>query len=289
MADNTKIEWCTTTWSPVTGCTPISEGCAHCYAKRMANRLRGRYGYPADDPFKVTMHPDRLGQPSHWGKPRMVFVASMGDLFHKDVPYYFLLAVLDRIRDTPRHVFQVLTKRPGRARSATRWTSTLEYNAERQHIARMWPLPNLWLGVSAENQERWEERKREFFLTPAVVHFLSYEPALGPLVLSEDDLRQLDWVICGGESGPGARPMPPDWARALRDQCVNAGIPYFFKQHGAWTENREDAPETAPSESVYVGPERDSYRCRMMYRVGKKRAGRLLDGRVWDEMPEVKP
>ena len=244
-----KIEWTDDTWNPVTGCTPVSEGCAHCYAARMANRLRGRYGYPADEPFRVTLHPDKLDQPFRWRKPRRIFVCSMGDLFHPDVPFEFVDRITATMMARPQHVFLVLTKRP--ERMATYFET---WCVRQKFTGTVFPLPNLWLGVTAENQARWEERRADLFATPAAVHFVSYEPALGPLVLSEDDLRRLSWVVCGAESGPGARPMQIAWPRSLCDQCVNAGVKFFLKQM------RVD---------------------------GKLVKMPKLDGRVWNEMPEM--
>lgn len=208
----TKIEWTDATWSPVTGCTPISAGCEHCYARRMAMRLRGRWGYPKDEPFGVTLHPDRLDQPLRWKKPRRIFVCSMGDLFHPDVqPAWFdkCFAVMEK---ASWHTFQVLTKRPRRARLAT---CLLER------------MCNLWLGVTIESGE-YVDRINHLKTIDVPIRFLSLEPLLGPL--PNLPLAGIDWVIVGAETGPGARPMDPDWARDVRDQCRGAGIPFFFKK-----------------------------------------------------------
>jgi len=273
----TKIEWTDETWNPVTGCTKVSPGCDHCYAERMAKRLRGRCGYPADKPFRVTLHPERLRQPSHWRKPRRVFVCSMGDLFHPDVPEEFIKEILSEMRRNGRHTFLLLTKRPERACNVL-W----RYNVEHVFASgakAMWPLPNVWLGVSVEDQRTADERIPLLLGAPAARWFVSIEPLLGPVDLEEldglgmwwDALRgraaekgatgfekeydvpRLDWVIVGGESGPGARPMKPEWVRAIRDACVETGTPFFFKQWGG---------------------------------VNKKKTGRVLDGRTWDEMPK---
>jgi len=252
----TGIEWCEETWNPVTGCSKVSEGCRGCYAERMARRLAGRYGYPREEPFAVTWHPDRLGDPARWKKPRMVFVCSMGDFHHKDVREEWQDAVLGVMADCPQHTFLVLTKRP---------ENMLRY------FGKWWPLPNVWLGVTAENQMRADERIPALLRIPAARHFVSCEPMLGPVnlrqlapltvagvlwcqdgLVNQGSAALLDWVICGGESGPGARPMQAEWARGLRDQCVSAGVPFFFKQWGG---------------------------------VNKKAAGRELDGRTWDERP----
>ncbi len=286
----TKIEWTGETWNPVTGCTPISPGCAHCYAARMAKRLAGRCGYPpAPHQFDVTLHPDQLLKPMCWRKPRMVFVCSMGDLFHDDVPDEFIHRVWRTMAQAPQHTYQLLTKRPERARAIS------------NHYCWAWPN-NVWLGITAEDQAqfflRWQFSKR----CPAAVHFVSYEPGLGALVLPPDFLAlgQRGWVICGGETGPGARPMHPDWARSLRDQCADAGVPFFFKQWGSYTEL--PTPSDAKGDGRYRIVEADGevhvidHSCRvmgigtgaaLMHRIGKKRAGHLLDGVEHREYPGV--
>jgi len=249
----TKIEWADETWNPVTGCTKISEGCAHCFAKRMAQRLAGRFGYPADDPFRVTIHEDKLDQPCHWPKPRRVFVCSMGDLFHEDVPESWIsrvFGVIDQCRKAgDQHTFMILTKRPERmAEYIGKWWENDRHPAP--------VLSNLWLGVTAENQARADERIPVLLEIPAAVRFVSVEPCLSEVILepylSEYDMRPtytyyraaypgmeakpirafhgIDWVICGAETGPGARPMKLDWARSLCDQCAEGGTPFFFKR-----------------------------------------------------------
>ena len=243
--NRTKIEWAEATWNPITGCTPISEGCAHCYAQRMATRLAGRCGYPADEPFRVTVHPKRIDEPLHWKKPRRIFVCSMGDLFHDDVPYELIREVHWRIQMNPRHTFMVLTKRPSRM---------LEWY--RSNHAKGAPvLANLWIGVTAESQQRANERIPLLLQTPAAVRFVSVEPMLGSMDLEavegfEHDgiantldgcgcnkygllsrmCTPLDLVVCGAETGPGARPMKLEWARSLRDQCSATGVPFFMKK-----------------------------------------------------------
>jgi len=267
----TGIEWTQETWNPVTGCTPVSEGCEHCYAKRMANRLRGRFGYPADEPFRVTLHPDKLGDPLHWKKPRQIFVCSMGDLFHEDVPFEYIDQVLARAVLCPQHTFQVLTKRPERLLEyldSERYTARKVFDVAEECAGEpipgsfdcdhLWPLPNVWLGVTAENQRTADERIPLLLQCPAAVRFVSLEPLLGciddmedyltPLCGWPEDRAALDWVIVGAETGPGARPMDPLWARNIRDQGVRARVPFFFK--------------------------RDSS------------GSRLLDGREWNQMPE---
>lgn len=220
----TKIEWTDETWNPVTGCTPISEGCKNCYAARMANRLRGRFGYPADEPFRVTVHPDRLGDPFHWRKPRRIFVCSMGDLFHKNVPVGFIDRAFVVMAGSRRHTFIVLTKR---AAELGAWCRHQRERAAREIDYVKLPLPNVWQGVSVENADNlW--RIDELRHVPAAVRFLSLEPLLG--ALPNLDLAGIDWVIVGGETGPGARPMKPEWARAIRHDCAEAGVPFFMKQ-----------------------------------------------------------
>ena len=240
----TKIEWTDETWNPVTGCTKISAGCANCYAERMSKRLAGRFGYPADEPFRVTLHPDRLHQPDYWKKPRLVFVVSMGDLFHEDVPYEFCGRVWAHFDANPRHTFQVLTKRP-----ETMWDVA--------HNIPCGTLPNVWLGVTTENQQCADERIPILLDTPAAVRFVSVEPMLGPVNISgwlvpppphwpDHDHPWLDWVIIGCESGPGRRPMELEWAVDLVRQCQAAGVPVFVKQigvKGKVSHNPEEWPE----------------------------------------------
>jgi protein gp37 len=226
----TKIEWATDTWSPVTGCTPISEGCERCYAKRMANRLRGRFGYPADDPFRVTFHPDRLNEPLKWKKPRRIFVCSMSDLFHENVPTNLIHKVLSACHYCQRHTLIFLTKRPKRVVDEFSGTSGGGY----------W-LPNMWIGVTVENNKnRW--RIEHLIDIPAKVRFVSVEPMLEHIDLEQylDNPKpggawpnyecRIGWVIAGPETGPGARRFDPDWARDLRDQCRAVGIPFFMKR-----------------------------------------------------------
>lgn len=226
----TKIEWATETWNPITGCTPFSEGCKNCYAKRMAGRLAGRFGYPKDAPFAVTFHPDRLEEPLRWRKPRLVFVCSMGDFFHKSVTREMRDAVYNVVCSQPRHTFLFLTKRP-------------------EDVASWWvgDIPNVWLGVTAENQEQADRRIPILLSIPAAVRFVSVEPMLGPVDVSKH-LRcescidpcacwckdpRLNWVICGAETGPGARPLEVEWVLDLQRQCANANVSFFFKKWGA--------------------------------------------------------
>ncbi len=238
MASNSTIEWTDATWNPVTGCDKVSPGCAHCYAERIAERFRGTAAFPHG--FDVTLHDDRRELPLRWRRPRRIFVNSMSDLFHDTVPEPFIRAVFDTMRRAHWHQFQVLTKRSERL----------------SRLAGVLPWPeNVWMGVSVENQH-WSRRIADLRRVPAAVRFLSVEPLLGPLRL---DLHDIDWVIVGGESGPGARPMRLDWAVSVRDQCVAAGVPFFFKQWGSHDE--------------------------MGRRMSKSRAGRMLEGDIWDELP----
>lgn len=234
MSTRSNIEWTESTWNPITGCTKISPGCTHCYAERMALRLQamGQPKYVAG--FKLSIHENTLETPLHWKKPRMIFVNSMSDLFHQDVPLEFIQQVFDVMRRAAWHTFQVLTKRSSRL-----------FELDREIC---WP-PNVWMGVSVENQD-YTFRIDHLRQTGALVKFLSLEPLLGSL--PNLNLRNIDWVIVGGESGPGARPMAQEWVIDVRDQCLAARVPFFFKQWGG---------------------------------VRKKRAGRLLQDRTWDQMP----
>lgn len=256
MSDKTKIEWTDATWNPVTGCTKVSQGCKHCYAEREWPRLTNLVpSYAGRDFTDVRTHADRLDQPLHWKRPRRVFVNSMSDLFHESVPDEFIEQVLITTIHARHHVFQILTKRPSRMRDVMRrWT---DMNGRAQ--------PNLWLGVSVEDQPSADERIPLLLDTPAAVRWISAEPLLGAVDLTPAYLpcpnyqgammdpetgayeccREcdytgigseigIDWVVVGGESGMNARPMHPDWARSLRDQCAEAGVPFLFKQWGEY-------------------------------------------------------
>jgi protein gp37 len=240
MSQRTSIEWTQSTWNPVTGCTKVSTGCANCYAHAFAERFRGVPGHPYSQGFDLKLWPDRLDLPLRWNRPRVIFVNSMSDLFHPDVPEDFIQAIFQIMQRCPQHTFQILTKRPQRAAGLS--------------PRLQWPR-NVWLGTSVETQ-RYGFRLDSLRRTEAQIRFVSCEPLLGPLRL---DLTAIDWVIVGGESGPRARPMRLDWVRSVRSQCDSARVPFFFKQWGAFNENGT--------------------------RVGKARAGRLLDGRTWDDTP----
>jgi len=273
---NSKIEWTDEVWNPVTGCTKVSAGCKNCYAERMSKRLAGRVGYPAaPHNFDVVYHPDRLSEPMRWRKPLRVFVCSMGDLFHKDVPDWAIREVFWRMDIARQHTFQVLTKRPERM---------AEWLADKPC------LPNVWLGTSVENQQAADERIPWLVRTPAAVRFLSCEPLLGPVDLNVSygqgvgDLLidGLGWCIAGGESGPGARPMHPNWARSLRDQCNAAGVAFFHKQNGEWLATGQVGDAYAWNDNT---PEHRFEDGLSVWRIGKKAAGSLLDGREWKEYP----
>lgn len=217
MSDRSTIEWTEATWNPVTGCTEVSPGCDNCYARTFAERFRGVPGHPYEQGFDLRLWPDRLNQPSRWRKSRTIFVNSMSDLFHQDVPDDYIRQVVEAMAAAPQHVYQVLTKRPGRMAAVMR-------------KLRPDPLPQVWLGTSIEsNDYAWRADKlRE---TPAAVRFLSLEPLLAPV--DQVELSGLDWVIVGGESGHGARPLDPAWVRDVRDRCGDLDVAFFFKQTGS--------------------------------------------------------
>jgi protein gp37 len=218
MANATAIEWTDATWNPVTGCTKISAGCDNCYAERFSERFRGVLGHPFEKGFDLQLRAERLYQPLRWREPRMIFVNSMSDLFHKEVPFNFVDQVFDTMEQAHWHKFQILTKRSSRLRSYV--------NAR---YADGSAPPHVWLGTSIENGSK-RSRARHLQATRATVRFLSIEPLLGPI--GKVDLQDIHWVIVGGESGPRARPMLVEWAREVRDQCRAAKVPLFFKQWG---------------------------------------------------------
>ncbi|MFA4084288.1 phage Gp37/Gp68 family protein [Mycobacteroides salmoniphilum] len=338
MGDKTGIEWADSTWNPITGCDKVSPGCDRCYAETFAERWRGTEGHYFEHGFDVQLRPDKLALPLRWTKPRRIFVNSMSDLFHDKVPDDYIANVFAVMARATQHTFQVLTKRHGRMRSLLSsdlfrrrmydYLVSIDYAWIRDKPLS-WPLPNVWLGVSAEDQKRADLRIPALLDTPAAVRFVSAEPLLGPIRLDADWLpiscrdcncdsgcnppanwRWIDWVIVGGESGHGARPMHPDWARSLRDQCVAAGVPFLFKQWGEWAPAPWYGPDGAThaftgglyrdGAGVWVqnfmelghnpmSGERDRETppgAQGVRRVGKKRAGRELDGRTWDQYPE---
>lgn len=286
MSTNSAIEWTDTTWNPTTGCDQVSPGCDNCYALGMAKRLKamGSAKYQTDgDPrtsgpgFGIAVHPETLNEPYSWRKPRKVFVNSMSDLFHARVPLEFIRQVFKVMADTPQHTYQVLTKRASRL----------------PRIAHLldWP-PNVWMGTSVETV-RVLHRVDDLRNVPAAVRFLSCEPLLGPL--PGLDLTGIGWVIGGGESGPKARPMHPDWVRDLRDRCRAADVPFFFKQWGEWAPESVFASERGAAGALYIerdGSVRPAARgargeAVTVQRNGKHVTGRLLDGRAWDEYPKA--
>ncbi len=281
MSSTTTIEWTRgpggdagATWNPVTGCSKVSPGCAHCYAETFAERFRGVPGHPYEQGFDLKLWPERLELPHRWRRPRLVFVNSMSDLFHEEVPEEFIRRVFDVMARAGHHRFQLLTKRHERL----------------TELAPRLPWPaNVWMGVSIENR-RFVHRADYLRQVPASVRFISAEPLLGPL----DGLRLdgIDWLIVGGESGARARPMHPGWARQLRDQCSEASVAFFFKQWGAHVPEL-DMPGP-PRGSLAVLDARGRLRrttapgaAVRLRRVGKGAAGRVLDGRTWDQMPAL--
>lgn len=243
MSDGTAIEWTDATWNPVRGCTKVSPGCKHCYAELFAERWRGILGHPYEQGFDVRLVPEKLDEPLRWSRSRRVFVNSMSDLFQEDVPAAYIRRVFETMNRADWHIYQVLTKRAGRMQAVV--SALPEELAVQRHI---------WLGVSVEDRRWGLPRADELRATPAAVRFLSIEPLLEDL--GDFDLRGIDWVIVGGESGPGARPMRPEWVRSIRDRCRSMGVPFFFKQWGG---------------------------------VQKGRHGRSLDGDFHDELPRVSP
>lgn len=240
MSDGSAIEWTDATWNPVTGCTKITRGCDNCYAERFAERWRGVPGHPFENGFDLTVRPERLEQPLKWKRRRMIFVNSMSDLFHKDVPVAFIDRVFETMEAADWHVFQVLTKR-----------SSLMRNYLRARYGDARGPAHIWCGVSVEDAEG-ATRIKHLQASPASVRFLSIEPLIG--AVGEIDLSGINWVIVGGESGPGNRPIHLEWVREVRDQCIEQNVAFFFKQWGG---------------------------------LRPKSGGRELDGREWSEFPSV--
>ncbi|MCZ6842599.1 MAG: phage Gp37/Gp68 family protein [SAR324 cluster bacterium] len=236
MSINSPIEWTETTWNPLTGCTKISPGCKHCYADRLSRRLMAMGNRKYSNGFDLTLHQDAVRQPLSWKKPQTVFVNSMSDLFQDGVPLKFIQQVFSVMNEAHRHRFQILTKR--------------SENLLQAHKKLQWG-PNIWMGVSVESKD-FKYRITHLRRTGAQVRFLSLEPLLGRL--GKLNLKGMDWVIVGGESGPGARPMDEDWVVEIRDQCQHANVPFFFKQWGG---------------------------------TNKKKTGRVFEGRTWDDMPDT--
>ena len=240
MAENSAIEWTDTTWNPVTGCTKISPGCDNCYAARFSERFRGVPGHPFETGFDLTLRPARLLQPLEWKRPRMIFVNSMSDLFHKQIPKSYISQVFDTMEKADWHIYQVLTKR----------SSLLQRFVNDRYKNRKAPA-HIWLGTSVENEQA-ASRITHLQNSNAGVRFLSIEPLISPM--GKLDLRGIHWVIVGGESGPHARPMEPEWVIDIRNQCVRSKVAFFFKQWGGWS------PKTG---------------------------GRLLEGKEWSQFPKT--
>ena len=236
MAEKSQIEWTDSTWNPVTGCTKVSPGCKHCYAERMARRLQAMGNPNYKNAFRLALHENAVQLPLRWKKPQVIFVNSMSDLFHKEVPTSFIHSVFEVMNEASWHQFQVLTKRSRRLREIS---------------PRLPWAPNIWMGVSVENKE-YRYRIDDLLATGASTKFLSLEPLLGPL--GRLRLKGIDWAIVGGESGPKSRLMESSWVLSIRNQCLRASVPFFFKQWGG---------------------------------VNKKKAGRVLEGREWNEMPQL--
>lgn len=296
---DSKIEWTDHTWNPITGCTKTSEGCRNCYAENMAKRFRGQDG------FKLTLHPEKLDIPLMRKKPTTYFVCSMSDLFHEDVPFEFIEKIFNTMVESPQHTFQVLTKRPERMAQFFAWWNWFdgEWSGKEKYLALSHDkpfFPNIWLGVTAENQKEASHRIPILLAMPTALRFISVEPMLEAIDLNDvallrdtdsclvhcptcrrvyemknsdllclkcgsafiTELPQIDWVICGGESGQRARPLNPLWVKNLQEQCSQANVPFFFKQWGEFTCRNGD-----------------------IIRVGKKEAGYLIDGKECREMP----
>ena len=334
MGDKTGIEWTEATWNAIAGCSVVSKGCKNCYAMKVAHRLAqiektaGKYGGLTQVVNgnivwngELRLDEQALLQPLKWTRARLIFVNSMSDLFHENVPDAWIDRVFGVMARCPHHTFQILTKRAARMREYMKNLPNrqADFNCDAGLDGAVFPLPNVWLGVSVEDQPCANERIPLLIDTPAAVRFLSCEPLLEPVDLTkmpfaEGDERHtwdaltgqalmfadgvdghpdmtirldkpiyphIDWVIVGGESGPGARAMQPEWARSLRDQCVRAGVKFHFKQWGEWMPEPDLASEWQEHYELLGQWEGV---CR---RVGKKAAGRMLDGRTWDEMPGV--
>jgi protein gp37 len=342
VAEHSKIEWTDATWNPVRGCDKVSAGCKNCYAETFAERWRGIPGHPFEQGFDLRLVPEKLGEPLKWKRPKRIFVNSMSDLFHEGVPFEYIdrvFAVMALCGAFGRgHTFQILTKRAARMRDYLNtpgrqeaiWRAAGEVTEDGDcHVANSfhgvlgngrntgWPMNNVWLGVSVENQVAADERIPLLLQCPAAVRFLSCEPLLGPVdltfwldvcVRNEKWLPraihcpdEIDWIIAGGESGAHARPMHIDWARLLRDQCKAANVPYFFKQWGEWQigGNYDEVRNYVGTERIVFNDGRSfevgspidhpaaPFRPKIARKIGKSNTGRLLDGCEWDEFPEA--
>ena len=319
---STKINWTDETWNPIIGCSKVSDGCKNCYAEKMSKRLAGihktsyylnvvkgeHYATPQAKILpewsgKTHFQESQLEKPLKWKKPRMVFVCSMGDLFHESVPFEWQFKVFQFIVECPQHTFQVLTKRPDIMKKRI---ADINFHLKRNYPKLKIPLQNVWLGVTSENQEQANKRIPILLQIPAKVRFVSVEPMLGAVDLEnleyerafkigllnsfsghkythDNDhlgkIDKLDWVICGGESGHNARPMHPDWVRSLRDQCKDANVPFFFKQWGEWHESDLQENKGCKTHLWKDG--------KLMYKIGKNKAGCLIDGKEYKEFPII--
>lgn len=286
---STKIQWATKVWNPVTGCDKISEGCANCYADKFAKRLQKNpnedISHKYRNGFKVTTHPEALSEPEKWKKPQRVFVCSMGDLFHEDVPFEFITRVFATMLMHPQHTFMLLTKRAQRMKDFIDWVNPtcLIY------------IKNIWFGVTAENQRRFNERVTILLEIKASLHFVSVEPMLGEIDLnkafilpevSDGELKNhwLDWVIVGGETGHNARPLNPRWVKSIQEQCQTANIPFFFKQWGEWITIDRTEVKKHPLNNLKT----DLHDHLVYAKVGKKVAGHLIDGKEFKQFPVLK-
>lgn len=324
MSETSSIEWTDATWSPVTGCTKVSPGCKHCYAEREVEQRWSKnsrskfYGRRFTD---IRVHPEALAQPAAWSRGRRIFVCPRADLFHGEVPFDFIAEVFAAMAATPRHTYQVLTKRASRMLEFFGWLASEPVRLAR--MGAMWPLPNVWLGTSIEDNERARERIGDLLRCPAALRFVSAEPLIERLDLTlhvvaaikdRPSINLLHWVIVGGESGKDARPMHPEWVDQIRRECADNGWAFFFKQWGEWkeVEARDEDGELATLEVDADSPEArklfnpdtdllltidgrrftpetlpDDTPGRLMRYVGKRITGQLLDGRYYFNFPEV--
>ena len=297
---NTKIEWANKVWNPVTGCTKVSAGCKNCYAETYAKRFWKKRKFT-----DVQCHNNKLDQPLHWKKPARIFVNSMSDLFHPDVPFEFIWEIYHiMMSKAPWHTYIVLTKRPERAKEFFDWWFSFPPHKP-SDIIPIGEYKNIWLGVSVEDQKTADERIPLLLQTPAAVRFISAEPLLGKIELTDMQNRnylhratgrfnreKLNWVICGGESGKNARPMHPGWVRSLRDECKSANVPFFFKQWGEWLPDElgetvlYENGKTISRTKFITDEDTNSFFAIAISRYGKKKAGRLLDGTEYNEFPD---
>ena len=315
-----KIEWTDKVWNPILGCRHVSEGCRNCYAERMTIRLNAMAQASGNEELwaacsdvlkfdysevetgkakgfngKVSLMTNRLHQPLHWKKPSKIFVNSMSDLFHEDVPFEFIIKVISVIQICEEHTFQILTKRSERALSFFEYINGMIKSCGKACNMDDLIISNLWMGVSAENQHTFDQRRFYLSQIPTAVRFISIEPLLGNINFDFSEVGKRDWIIVGGESGPNARPMHPDWVRSIRDQCKEYKIPFMFKQWGEWIPSY-NAGERSSEPGYYNKSIGDNWVKHYhqfpdgqgMVKVGKKKAGRLLDGKIYDEYPEVK-